>query len=119
MIVGGQTAFPDTWTWNKEAMNNLSIHNLQKNSEEYRFVSAKFHETLPSNQIVKIERIQNRRKYQHEKFSHKMFDSLTGWYRQYEAHRDDFTERHGKSTEQWLFHGKQSIDFFDRVDDCS
>jgi len=29
-----------------------------------------------------------------------------GWYRQYEAHRDDFIERYGNSTEQWLFHGE-------------
>jgi hypothetical protein len=31
---------------------------------------------------------------------------LAGWYRQYDAHRDDFIERYGKSTEQWLFHGR-------------
>lgn len=29
-----------------------------------------------------------------------------GWYRQYDAHKDDFIERHGTSTEQWLFHGR-------------
>jgi hypothetical protein len=31
---------------------------------------------------------------------------LSGWYRQYDAHRDYFIERYGKSTEQWLFHGE-------------
>jgi len=30
---------------------------------------------------------------------------FAGWYRQYDAHKDDFIERYGNSTEQWLFHG--------------
>lgn len=68
IVVGGKTAFPDTWTWNASAMNNLSIHNLPPNGNEYKMVSDKFHQTLPSNQIVKIERIQNRREYEHEDY---------------------------------------------------
>lgn len=29
-----------------------------------------------------------------------------GWYRQYDAHKEDFIERYGTSTEKWLFHGR-------------
>ncbi|CAF0857782.1 unnamed protein product [Adineta steineri] len=91
--------FPETW--NHSSLYNLSRYILEPTSEEYKFVANNFHRTLPSNEIVQIERIQNRR-----------------WYRQYDAHRDDFIERYGKSTEQWLFHGckSQSIDAI--INDC-
>ena len=59
--MGGTSTFPKDWTWNVAAMNNLSVHTLPVGSEEYKFVSGKFRETLSSNQIVKIERIQNKR----------------------------------------------------------
>ena len=36
-------------------------------------------------------------------------ESFTGWYRQYDAHKDDFIERYDKSTEEWLFHGELFI----------
>ena len=39
-----------------------------------------------------------------EKWIRLLFHS--GWFRQYDAHRDDFIERYGRSTEQWLFHGE-------------
>ena len=43
--------------------------------------------------------------------------NLTGWYRQYDAHREDFIERYGESTERWLFHGivKQLFHFFNFI----
>ena len=31
---------------------------------------------------------------------------FVGWYRQYDAHRDDFIDRYGRSTEELLFHGE-------------
>jgi len=34
-----------------------------------------------------------------------------GWFRQYDAHRDDFIERYGRSTETWLFHGRKKYSF--------
>jgi hypothetical protein len=34
-----------------------------------------------------------------------------GWYKQYAAHKEDFIERYGNSTEQWLFHGNESSFF--------
>ncbi|CAM4799545.1 unnamed protein product [Rotaria magnacalcarata] len=75
--------------WDPSSLNNLSRHLLDPRTEEYKFIADKFHSTLPSNRIVRIERIQNRR-----------------WYRQYDAHKEDFIERYGNSTEQWLFHGE-------------
>ncbi|CAF0939565.1 unnamed protein product [Rotaria sordida] len=74
--------------WDLSALNNLTRYILDPETEEYKFVANNFHQTLPLNQIVQIERIQNRR-----------------WYRQYDAHKEDFIERYGKSTERWLFHG--------------
>ncbi|CAF3665687.1 unnamed protein product [Rotaria sordida] len=74
--------------WDLSALNNLTRYILDLETEEYKFVANNFHQTLPLNQIVQIERIQNRR-----------------WYRQYDAHKEDFIERYGKSTERWLFHG--------------
>ncbi|CAF1389947.1 unnamed protein product [Adineta steineri] len=73
--------------WNSPFTKNLTRYSLNINTEEYRFVADNFYKTLSSYQIIKIERIQNRR-----------------WYRQYEVHKDDFIERYGTSTEQWLFH---------------
>jgi hypothetical protein len=35
--------------------------------------------------------------------------TLAGWYKQYAAHKEDFIERYGKSTEEWLFHGNESF----------
>ncbi|CAF3490842.1 unnamed protein product [Rotaria socialis] len=43
---------------------------------------------------------------------------LLGWYRQYDAHKDDFIERYGTSTEQWLFHGCKSTAIDAIIKDC-
>ncbi|CAF0814856.1 unnamed protein product [Rotaria sordida] len=98
---GAVGIFPLPDYWDQSSLHNLSRYILQPNTEEYKFVADNFHKTLPSNQIVQIERIQNRR-----------------WYRQYDAHKDDFIERYGTSTEQWLFHGckSQSVDAI--ISDC-
>jgi len=82
----GATIYPDTW--NLTSYENLTRHILDQNSDEYVRVAAKFNETLKQNRIIQIERIQN-----------------TRWYRQYDAHRDDFIDRYGRSTEELLFHG--------------
>ncbi|CAF3477733.1 unnamed protein product [Rotaria sp. Silwood1] len=74
--------------WDLSSLDNLTRYILDHTTEEYKFVANKFHKTLPSNHIIQIERIQNRR-----------------WYRQYDAHKEDFIERYGQSTERWLFHG--------------
>ncbi|CAF0740012.1 unnamed protein product [Adineta steineri] len=79
--------------WNSRFTKNLTRYSLNIDTEEYRFVADNFYKTLSSYQIIKIERIQNRR-----------------WYRQYEAHKDDFIERYGNSTEQWLLHGCRQSD---------
>ncbi|UJR20710.1 hypothetical protein I4U23_023831 [Adineta vaga] len=98
-VFSGSHSFPHTW--NKSSPYNLSRYTLEPSSEEYKYVADNFHKSLPSNVIVEIERIQNRR-----------------WYRQYDAHKDDFIERYGVSTEQWLFHGckSQSVDAI--INDC-
>ncbi|CAF4320984.1 unnamed protein product, partial [Adineta steineri] len=69
--------------WKSPLTKNVTRYSLNIDTEEYRFVADNFYKTLSSYQIIKIERIQNRR-----------------WYRQYEAHKDDFIERYGNSTEQ-------------------
>ncbi|CAF2818262.1 unnamed protein product [Rotaria sp. Silwood2] len=97
--VGG--IFPLPEYWDQSSPYNLSRYTLQPDTEEYKFVADNFHNTLPSNEIVQIERIQNRR-----------------WYRQYDAHKDDFIERYGKSTEQWLFHGCKSQGVDAIINDC-
>ncbi|CAF4055298.1 unnamed protein product [Adineta steineri] len=79
--------------WKSPLTKNVTRYSLNIDTEEYRFVADNFYKTLSSYQIIKIERIQNRR-----------------WYRQYEAHKDDFIERYGNSTEQWLFHGCRQSD---------
>lgn len=37
---------------------------------------------------------------------------FVGWYRQYDAHRDDFIDRYGRSTEELLFHGEIELFLF-------
>ncbi|CAF4364641.1 unnamed protein product, partial [Rotaria sp. Silwood2] len=85
-VFGITYSFPKHW--DLSLLNNLTRYILDVETEEYKFVANKFYKTLSSNQIVQIERIQNRR-----------------WYRQYDAHKEDFIERYGQSTERWLFHG--------------
>jgi hypothetical protein len=54
--------FPVPENWDQSSPHNLSRYTLKSNSNEYKFVADNFHETLPSSEIVQIERIQNRRK---------------------------------------------------------
>ena len=49
--------------WDLSSPNNITRYTLEFGTEEYNFVSNNFGETLKSNVIVKIERIQNRRTY--------------------------------------------------------
>lgn len=57
---------------------------------------------------MQIERIQNRRRKSSVVFIFfVILICILGWYRQYDAHREDFIERYGRSTEMWLFHGKK------------
>ncbi|CAF0793658.1 unnamed protein product [Adineta ricciae] len=94
-------AYPFPHTWNRSSPYNISRYDLEPSSDEYQYVAEKFRKSLPSNEIVGIERIQNRR-----------------WFKQYDAHKDDFIERYGQSTEQWLFHGCKSESVDAIINDC-
>jgi hypothetical protein len=52
--------FPFPEHWDLTSPNNLSRYVLEQDSAEYIFVAENFHKTL-QNQIVQIERVQNRR----------------------------------------------------------
>ncbi len=56
---GGIFPVPPHWD---PSPYNVTRHTLTADTDEYKFAEGKFHETLPKNQIVQIERIQNRRK---------------------------------------------------------
>ncbi|CAF3837553.1 unnamed protein product [Adineta steineri] len=47
--------------WNSPFTKNLTRYSLNIDTEEYRFVADNFYKALSSYQIIKIERIQNRR----------------------------------------------------------
>jgi len=49
--------------WDGSATKNLTRFDLVPGTVEYQFVADNFRKTLPQNEIVKIQRIQNRREY--------------------------------------------------------
>jgi hypothetical protein len=49
--------------WDDSAPKNVTRFDLEPGTQEYQFVADNFHKTLPQNEIVKIQRIQNRREY--------------------------------------------------------
>ncbi len=48
--------------WNTSSLINLSRYTVQPHTDEYRLVENNFRKTMRQNQIIGIERIQNRRK---------------------------------------------------------
>ncbi|CAF1381804.1 unnamed protein product [Adineta steineri] len=81
------STLPSTW---EPSDQNCKRVILSPTTSEYQNVLAQFHVTMLGkySQIVKIERVQNER-----------------WYKQYDAHRDDFKRRYPKLDERQLFHG--------------
>ncbi|CAF4582707.1 unnamed protein product [Rotaria sp. Silwood1] len=76
---------------------------LLDSSNEYKDVLNRFDSTMKGNysKIMKIERIQNER-----------------WYKQYAAHRDEFTQRYTQPDERLLFHGCSSESADKIVQEC-
>ncbi|CAF2758721.1 unnamed protein product, partial [Rotaria sp. Silwood2] len=76
---------------------------LIDSSKEYKDILNQFDSTMKGNysKMMKIERIQNER-----------------WYKQYAAHRDEFTQRHTKPDERLLFHGCSSTSANKIVQEC-
>ncbi|CAF3295032.1 unnamed protein product [Rotaria socialis] len=89
--------------WDLSSSSNLQRIVLSDSSKEYKDALNQFDSTMKGIyiKIVKIERIQNVR-----------------WYKQYAAHRDDFTQRYGKSEERRLFHGCSSTSADKIVQEC-
>ncbi|UJR14781.1 hypothetical protein I4U23_001769 [Adineta vaga] len=78
---------PSTWD---PSDHNCKRVTLSSTSSEYQNILSQFHITMLGkySQIFKIERIQNER-----------------WFKQYDAHREDFKRRYEKLDERQLFHG--------------
>ncbi|CAF1000281.1 unnamed protein product [Rotaria sordida] len=76
---------------------------LSDSSKEYKDIYNRFNSTMKDNylKIMKIERIQNER-----------------WYKQYAAHRDEFTQRYTQPDERLLFHGCNSTSADKIVHEC-
>ncbi|CAF1660727.1 unnamed protein product, partial [Didymodactylos carnosus] len=75
--------------------SNISTHsgvrrgkNANKKGTNNRISQANNQQVYGGVQIIHIERIQNKR-----------------WFKQYCAHKEEFNQRLGKETENWLFHG--------------
>ncbi|CAF0974533.1 unnamed protein product, partial [Didymodactylos carnosus] len=80
---------PSYWKLNQPNQSKFPLDPKSYESE-YNFVLKKFNETMVNSytKIINIDRIQNRR-----------------WFKQYQAHAEDFTSKLNKDTEKWLFHG--------------
>ncbi|CAF1935738.1 unnamed protein product [Rotaria magnacalcarata] len=91
---------PEMW---EDSDQNCKRITLQSSSKEYQDVLARFHVTMLGKylQIVKIERIQNER-----------------WYKQYDAHREDFKRRYPNIDERLLFHGCPSTSADQIIQEC-
>ncbi len=76
-LQGQGIPLPDNWSPMSSGMNVDSVQ-LVPGSREYQDVSSKFHSTLPRENIVKIERIQNPLLYQSYMVRKKKMDKDTG-----------------------------------------
>ncbi|CAF4224636.1 unnamed protein product [Rotaria socialis] len=94
------STLPETWEGSDQNCKRVT---LQPSSNEYQDVLARFHATMLGKylQIVKIERIQNER-----------------WYKQYDAHREDFKRRYPNTVERLLFHGCPSTSADQIIQEC-
>ncbi|UJR08142.1 hypothetical protein I4U23_012418 [Adineta vaga] len=94
------SSLPNNWDLSG---TNLKRVTLSNSSTEYKDVLTKFDTTMKGNyrEIVKIERIQNER-----------------WYKQYAAHRDEFTQRHKQPDERLLFHGCNKTSAEKIINEC-
>ncbi|CAF0805827.1 unnamed protein product [Adineta ricciae] len=94
------SALPSTW---EPSDKNCKRVTLSVQSPEYQNVLARFHTTMLGKytQIVKIERIQNER-----------------WYKQYDAHREDFKRRYSNLDERQLFHGCPNTSVDQIIENC-
>ncbi|CAF5154278.1 unnamed protein product, partial [Rotaria magnacalcarata] len=94
------STLPEMW---EDSDQNCKRITLQSSSKEYQDVLARFHVTMLGKylQIVKIERIQNER-----------------WYKQYDAHREDFKRRYPNIDERLLFHGCPSTSADQIIQEC-
>lgn len=83
---GGE--YPTTWDLRSNSQQILVT--VPINSTEYNKVTCRFIERISHKctQVVKLERVQNRR-----------------WYKQYRAHAEDFQRRLKENTERILYHG--------------
>ncbi|CAF1160049.1 unnamed protein product [Rotaria sordida] len=91
---------PSTW----ETSNEYKIRFiLSIRTDEYRSIAYNFNRSMKEKytQIVKIERIQNKR-----------------WYTQYLAHREDFERRLRKDIERILYHGCPEQAASSIIEDC-
>lgn len=59
-IAANGIRFPENW--DLSSLENVTRYPVIPDTTEYKFVSDKFLETLPSSRILGVERIQNRRK---------------------------------------------------------
>ncbi|CAM4776475.1 unnamed protein product [Rotaria magnacalcarata] len=89
--------------WDLSSSSSIQRIVLSALSKEYKEAVNQFDSTMKNKytNIMKIERIQNVR-----------------WYKQYAAHRDEFTQRYGKSEERRLFHGCSSTSADKIVQEC-
>ncbi|CAF0856240.1 unnamed protein product [Adineta ricciae] len=94
------STLPSTW---EPSDKNCKRVTLPAESPEYQNVLARFHTTMLGKyaQIVKIERIQNER-----------------WYKQYDAHREDFKRRYSTLDERQLFHGCPNTSVDQIIENC-
>ncbi|CAF0989356.1 unnamed protein product [Adineta ricciae] len=94
------STLPNNWDLSSGNMKRVT---LLSSSKEFKDVLAKFDETMKENYraIVKIERIQNER-----------------WYKQYAAHRDEFTQRYTQPDERLLFHGCNKVSADKIINEC-
>ncbi|CAF1007839.1 unnamed protein product [Adineta ricciae] len=94
------STLPNNWDLSSGNLKRVTLSSLSK---EFKDVLAKFDETMKGNYraIVKIERIQNER-----------------WYKQYAAHRDEFTQRYAQPDERLLFHGCNKVSADKIINEC-
>ncbi|CAF4066586.1 unnamed protein product, partial [Rotaria sp. Silwood1] len=89
-------------TWEKSTANKVCFI-LATTTDEYTSIASNFDLKMKGNyrQIVKIERIQNKR-----------------WYMQYLAHKEEFKKRLQNNTERILYHGCPEQAAHSIIEDC-